>query len=101
VEYFVDSKCRRIRVGTVVTKDFDRVLQSRLREPNAVNWFDFDLPYVPAKTPVVLGDGEYVPARWTGLVPIDAPERRVRCLRTVHPDNRANEVGVSSGTRAD
>jgi hypothetical protein len=37
-----------------------------------------------------------------GLVPIDAPERRVRCLRTVHPDNRANEVswvGGVDGTR--
>jgi hypothetical protein len=32
-----------------------------------------------------------------GLVSIDAPERRVRCLRTVHPDNRANEMSLGGG----
>ena len=32
-----------------------------------------------------------------GLVPIGAPERRLRCLRTVHPDNRANEVSMVGG----
>jgi len=30
-------------------------------------------------------------------VPIDAPERGVRCSRTVHPDDRANEMSLVGG----
>ena len=39
------------------------------------------------------GSGAIGSETW-GLVPIDAPGRRVRCLRTVHPDDRANEVSL-------
>jgi hypothetical protein len=97
VEYFVDSKLRWIRVGSVPWKDLDDVLRSRLREHKTVSWLEFDHSFVPAKTPVPLGHGEYVAPNSNAA----GQFMFVQTLWKMVPDARTKLLALADDAQAD